>query len=170
MSILSSINNDVELELANVRLKELIGAPKGSCENEEFQTLLHLVIEYESFHHPIEGPDAIGMIEDRLENARLTKSDLIPLIGSEAKAAEVLARKRPLTVPMVRALNKHLGIDFQSLVSDEAIDEDEGIDWSKFPIGAMKNLGWLPSSEKSDEELLSEFIKQAGGLVRIPRS
>lgn len=170
MSTLSSINNEMELENANKRLAELIDAPKGSREKEEFQTLLDLVIEYENYHHPIEGPYAVGMIEYRLEKANLTKSDLIPLIGSKSIVEEVLERKRPLTIPMVRALNKHLGIDLESLVSDEEIDENEGVDSSKFPIAAMKKLGWLPRSEKSDEDLLISFIEQTGGLVQIPRS
>jgi HTH-type transcriptional regulator/antitoxin HigA len=36
--------------------------------------------------------------------------DLVPLIGSRSKVSEVLARKRPLTLSMVRALHKGLRI------------------------------------------------------------
>ena len=46
----------------------------------------------------------------------LTRKDLEPLIGSRARVAEVLNRKRPLTLPMNRKLHASLGIPADVLI------------------------------------------------------
>jgi HTH-type transcriptional regulator/antitoxin HigA len=48
----------------------------------------------------------------------LAPRDLIPLIGSRNRVYEVLARKRPLTLAMVRRLHEKLGIPAESLIKD----------------------------------------------------
>ncbi len=45
-----------------------------------------------------------------MEQKRLSRKDLEPAIGSRGRVSEVLTRKRPLTLPMVRALSKPLDI------------------------------------------------------------
>lgn len=170
MTIMTSIRNKDDLYRANERLDDLLRSEEGSPERVEYRSLFKLVAEYQDLHHPVEIPDAIGMIEFLLENANLGKSDLIPLIGSEEKVSAILSGREHLTVPMIRALNKHLGVDFESLVGYDVIDEDEGIDWTKFPVEAMKKLGWFSSPSKSDKELVEELIQSANELVRIPRT
>jgi HTH-type transcriptional regulator/antitoxin HigA len=38
------------------------------------------------------------------------------LIGTEARVADVLDRKRALTLPMIRRLHQHLGISAEVLI------------------------------------------------------
>ncbi len=170
MTPITSIRNKDDLGRANDRLDYLLRSGEGSSERDEYRSLFKLVAEYQDLYYPVEIPDGIGMIEFYLENANLAKSDLIPLIGSEEKVSAVMSGREQLTVPMIRALNKHLGVDFESLVGYVVIDEDEGIHWTKFPIEAMKKLGWFSTPAKSDRELVEELIKGANGLVQIPRT
>jgi HTH-type transcriptional regulator / antitoxin HigA len=51
-----------------------------------------------------------------MEQAGLSEQDLIPFLGSEANVAQVLAGEMALTIPMMQALNKHLGIPTEVLL------------------------------------------------------
>lgn len=170
MTLINSISNKDDLDRANQRLDELIHSPDGSPERDEYRSLFMMVSEFQDTHFPVEIPDGIGMIEFHLENTDLKTSDLVPLIGSKKKVAEVMSGKSPLTVPMIRALNKHLGVDLESLVGYEMIDEEEGIDWTKFPTDTIRKLDWFSDDSKTDKELVEQLIRYAGGLVKIPRA
>jgi HTH-type transcriptional regulator / antitoxin HigA len=51
-----------------------------------------------------------------MESRGLTRQDLEPAIGSRARVAEILNRKRPLTLEMIRRLHEQLGIPAQTLI------------------------------------------------------
>jgi HTH-type transcriptional regulator / antitoxin HigA len=75
-----------------------------------------LVEAYEAEYHPIPAPDPIAAIEFMMEQKGLTRRDLEPAIGSRGRVSEILNRKRPLTLPMVRALSALLAIPAEVLV------------------------------------------------------
>jgi len=56
------------------------------------------------------------------EQRGLSRRDLEPLIGSRARVAEVLNRKRALTLPMIRRLPEGLQIPADILVRDYPIE------------------------------------------------
>ncbi len=56
------------------------------------------------------------MIEFVMDQRGLTPKDLIPLLGSRAKVSEVLNRRRPLSLEMIRKLQTVLGIRADILV------------------------------------------------------
>ena len=95
--------------------------PISSREKDDYVALLELVANYQRYHCPIKCSNAIVMIDDRRENANLEVSDLVPLIGTELKVSALLSGRRTLTVPVVRAMNKHLGVILKAPVSDERI-------------------------------------------------
>jgi HTH-type transcriptional regulator/antitoxin HigA len=45
-----------------------------------------------------------------MDSRGLTRRDLEPFLGSRARVAEVLNRRRPLTIEMIRKLHDGLGI------------------------------------------------------------
>jgi HTH-type transcriptional regulator/antitoxin HigA len=57
----------------------------------------------------------------RMDQQGLTRADLVPLMGSKSKVSEVLARKRPLSLTMIRALHSALGIPAQVLMAEYAV-------------------------------------------------
>ncbi len=102
------------------RVSELVDldpAPESS-EGEELEVLGTLVEAYESRHYPIGSPDPIEAIRFRMEQSGITVKDLEPIIGKSNRVYEVLARKRPLTLAMIRRLNTRLGIPASVLISD----------------------------------------------------
>ena len=112
------IRNDDDHALALARLGELWGSPEGTPEAEALDVLVTLVEAYESKHHAIEDPDPVEAILFRMEQQGLTRHDLEPLIGGRARVSEVLNRKRPLTLAMIRRLRSGLGLSADVLVGE----------------------------------------------------
>ena len=78
--------------------------------------LATLIDAYESEHEPMDPPDPIEAIKFRMEQQGLTRRDLEPMIGSRARVAEVLNRKRDLSIAMIRRLHERLGISAEVLI------------------------------------------------------
>ena len=90
----------------------------ASPEGEALDILVTLVQAYESKHYPIDPPDPIEAIKFRMDQMGLTVNDLSHAIGRPNRVYEVLARKRPLTLSMIRKLNTDFAIPASVLISD----------------------------------------------------
>jgi len=90
----------------------------GTEDADHFEVLLTLIQAYESRHFPIGLPDPIDAIKFRMEQSGLAIKDLEPMIGKTNRVYEVLNRKRPLTLPMIRRLHRGLGIPAEVLVAE----------------------------------------------------
>jgi len=88
-----------------------------SAEADRFDLLALLIEAYEERHHPIGPPHPVEMIRHRMRTRGYTQADLGELLGSRARASEVLAKKRRLTLPMVWKLNQHWKIPAEALVA-----------------------------------------------------
>ncbi len=87
-------------------------------EGERLDVLSTLIEAYERKHHPIDLPDPVEAIKFRMDQAGLSVKDLEPMIGQSNRVYEVLNHKRPLTLRMIRNLNKGLGISAQVLIAE----------------------------------------------------
>jgi HTH-type transcriptional regulator/antitoxin HigA len=92
----------------------------GTAEGDRFDVLVTLIEAHEREYFPIDTPDPIEAIKFRMEQQGLTPADLQPMIGRLNRVYEVLNRKRPLTMPMVRRLHRQLGIPAESLIGAHA--------------------------------------------------
>jgi HTH-type transcriptional regulator/antitoxin HigA len=90
----------------------------GSEEGDRFEILITLIEAYERKHYPLEKPDPIEAIKFRMEQSGLGVKDLEPMIGRTNRVYEVLNRKRPLTLAMIRRLHSDLGIPAAVLVGE----------------------------------------------------
>lgn len=102
----------------NAALAEIdsLGDPvPGTPEGDRFDVLVTLVMAYEQEHYPIGPSEPIPAILYYLESRGLTRKDLEPYIGSRARVAEVLNKKRPLTIGMMRKLHDGLGLPLDVL-------------------------------------------------------
>ena len=79
-----------------------------------------LVEAYERKHYPISPPDPIEAIKFRMDQNGISVKDLEPLIGKSNRVYEVLNRKRPLTLAMIRRLHSALGIPAEVLIAAPA--------------------------------------------------
>ena len=163
------VRSEKDYEGALARIDALMDAVPDSPEFEELDVLVDLVELYESRHEPMGYPGPLAAIEFRMEQANLRPRDLIPFIGSRAKVSEVLSGKRAITMPMARALHKHLGIPADVLLQEPEINLDDpfaNIEWHRFPVKAMAKLGWIPAVPNLAEQaeaLIRNLIEQAGG-------
>lgn len=92
----------------------------GTPEGDRLDILATLVQAYEARHFPIGMPDPIEAIKFRMEQGGLTVKDLEPIIGRSNRVYEVLNRKRPLTLAMIRRLHRSLGISAEVLIAETA--------------------------------------------------
>ena len=88
----------------------------GTPEGDHLDVLVTLIEAYEARHFPVAAPDPIEAIKFRMEQQGLTPKDLEPMIGRRNRVYEVLNRKRPLTMAMVRRLHAQLGIPADILI------------------------------------------------------
>lgn len=114
------IRNERDRARALRQIEKLWGARAGSAEAEKLEVLVTLVDAYETKRHRIDPPDPIEAIRFRMEQEGLTRVDLEKLIGSRARVSEILTRRRPLTVAMIRRLRDALGISADVLIGRES--------------------------------------------------
>jgi len=90
----------------------------GSPDGDRLDILVTLVQTYEAKHVPMTAPDPVEAIKFRMDQSGLSVKDLEPIIGRSNRVYEVLNRKRPLTLAMIRRLHKQLGIPAHVLIAE----------------------------------------------------
>ena len=110
------IKNDADYQAALEEIERLFDAASDTPEGDRLEVLTALVEAYEERHYSIPLPDPVEAILYHMESRGLSCRDIETYIGSRARVSEVLNRKRPLTVEMIRNLNKGLGIPAEVLI------------------------------------------------------
>src|SRR2546430_15094478 len=113
-----------DYEVALKKVERLWGAESGTAEGDRLDVLATLIDAYEAEHHPMDPPDPIEAIKFRMEQQGLTRKDLEPLIGPRTRVAEVLDRKRELSIDMIRRLHDRLGISAEVLIQPSRKSSD----------------------------------------------
>lgn len=140
------IKTEEEYKKASARLSELMDVEAGSPEGDELELLAHLIGIYEEEHFPIAMPDPVEAIKFRMEQQGLTQKDLILYIGSQSKVSEVLNRRRPLSLEMIRKLHEGLEIPAEVLIQKAGAEIPEAhYRREDFPFNEMFNRGYFPS-------------------------
>ena len=110
------IRTEADYEAALAEIDRLIDAPDDSLEADYLDVLSTLVEAYEEQYYPIPPPDPIAYILYYMESRGLTRQDLEPYLGSQRRVSQLLNKERPLTMKMIRALNRGLNIPMDILV------------------------------------------------------
>ena len=105
-----------DYETALKEVERLWGAKAGTPDGDRLDVLATLIDAYETEHHPMDPPDPIEAIKFRMEQQGLTRRDLEEIIGTRTRIAEVLSRKRGLSIAMIRRLHERLGISAEVLI------------------------------------------------------
>ena len=119
-SELRPIRTETDYEAALAEVGRLWGAKSGTPTGDRLVTLIEA---YEDKHYPMDPPDPIEAIRFRMEQQGLTRKDLEPMIGTRNRIAEVLNRKRGLSIEMIRSLHDKLGISAEVLIRPTRRDE-----------------------------------------------
>ena len=116
MSEVRPIRTEADYEAALAEVERLWGARAGTPEGDRLDVLATLIDTYEALHHPMDPPDPIDAIRFRMEQQGLSRKDLEGLIGTRTRIAEVLNRRRGLSINMIRRLHERLGISAEVLI------------------------------------------------------
>ena len=111
------IRTDDDLRAVLRHLETIYQADEGTAEADEREVLVTLIEAYENKHYAIGPADPIEAIKFRMEQQGLTPRDLEPYIGPSGRVSEVLNRKRPLSLRMVKQLHDGLRIPYESLLA-----------------------------------------------------
>lgn len=136
---------------------------QGTKEAERLAVISILLEKFEETRFKFEAPDPIEAIIFRLADLGLKQKDLAEIISSKSRASELLTRKRPLTIEMIRMIHEKLRIPAEILIgrSKEESTEVSELDWKKFPLREMQKRGWLDiemAEGKTGEQLIRSFF------------
>jgi HTH-type transcriptional regulator / antitoxin HigA len=114
------IKTEQDYDAALVEIDRLMNASLGTWRGDRLDVLVILVEAYEATNWAIDPPDPIDAIKLRMEQRGLTRRDLEASLGGRGRVSEVLSRRRPLTLAMIRQLHARLGIPAESLIRPTA--------------------------------------------------
>jgi HTH-type transcriptional regulator / antitoxin HigA len=115
------IKTEADYREAMAEIEHLMDAAPGTPAGDRLEVLTTLVEHYESLREPIEAPDPIEALIYYMESRGLERRDLEPYLGSRARVAEVLNRRRALSIEMIRKLHAGLGISAEVLIRPYAV-------------------------------------------------
>lgn len=110
------IKNESDYQAVLAEIEQLFESTPDTPDGDRLDVLTTLVEAYEEKHYSLPLPNPIEAILYHMESRGLTRRDLEPYIGSRARVSEVLNRKRPLTMEMIRNLHRGLGIAAEVLI------------------------------------------------------
>ena len=119
---LKPIRSEADYEAALAEVERRWGAKSGTPDGDRLDILATLIDAYEAEHNPMDPRDPIEAIRFRMEQQGLTRKDLEPIFGTRTRVAEVLNRKRGLSIEMIRRLHEHLGISADVLIRPSRIE------------------------------------------------
>ena len=114
-----------DYQAALQEIDRLFDAIPNTPEGDRLEVLVTLVEAYEdSQGYALPLPDPISAILYHMESRGLSKHDLASYIGSQRLVTDILERKRPLSIDMIRNLHTGLGISAEVLIQSYALMEE----------------------------------------------
>ena len=110
------IKTETDYKTALRKIEQLMEADLNTPDGDKLDVLTTLVEAYEEKYYPVEPPDPIEAILHEMESQGLSRRDLELYLGTRARVSEILNRKRPLSLEMIRKLHQGLGISAGILI------------------------------------------------------
>ena len=114
---IKAIQTEEEYDKTLEYMRMLWVSPENSAEADLLEVLSILVEDYEKKHYVIEPLDPIEAIKFEMAEKGLYQRDLVKFLGSKERVSEVLNKKRPLTLKMIKNLYHGLGIPAEILLA-----------------------------------------------------
>ena len=93
---------------------------EGSDEAAHFDALILLIEQYEATHYPIPTASPVEVIKSVMAANNYSRADLVAVIGSKARAADLLNGRREINLDQIRKLSKAWNIPAGSLIGEVA--------------------------------------------------
>ena len=106
MMTLRPLRNDNDLHAALAEIEQLWNAPPGSPQADRLELLTILVERYEDEKWQIPNSDPIHILTYAFTEMGHSQAELATLLGSRSRASEIMTRKRPLTLDMIRKISE----------------------------------------------------------------
>lgn len=166
------IRTDADLERAIALVDELWNAVPGTAEADLLDVMASLIDRYEADRSELPPADPVELLKFKLAELGWTQRELGRRLGwSSGRVSEVLSRKRPLTLAMVRSLSHELGLAAGLLVHDHR--DDEGNGWVAVPVDLGRRLATISSDRGGVQVhvIVSEALDRAFGtnILRFHR-
>lgn len=146
--MLKPIRNESDYQAALREIEQLWDAEPGTPEGDALDVLVTLVEAYERDHYDLPAPDPIAALEYFMESRGWTRKQLEPYIGSRGRVSEILSRKRPLTLPMIRRLERATGIPGSILIQPYRTEQDERASHTRTtPVERSPNQSVAPARQ-----------------------
>lgn len=174
MTAFRLLRTESDYEEAQKRINDLIDSKENTPEYEELMYWGTLVEEYESRVFPDENDevfdgDGISYLKEVMQLRGLTQGDLAVCFGNKPRVSETLARKRPLTIKIIRNLVNTFGMSAEKLIQETDIPGNDEFLFGyapDFPFEEMFKAGWfkddfdgtLNAALKNREFILTKFI------------
>ena len=117
MEIKRAIKTEEQYREALKQVDALINSKPNTAEFELLEVISILVDDYENKHYAIEPLDPIEAIKYEMKEQGLKQKDLVQYFGSKEMVSQVLNRKRPLTLRMIKSLYQNFGISADVLLA-----------------------------------------------------
>ena len=125
------IRNEADHAAALAEISRLmdLDPPEGTEDLDRLDVLAMLVEAYEARIYPIGLPHPVDAIEIRMADKNIGRRQLCSTTGiSESKLSEVLSRKRPLSLNMIRSIGPLLDLPAEVLVQPYAVMQGQRVE------------------------------------------
>lgn len=114
----SPIRSEQDYDNALKRMSDLLGKTDRASKDET-EVLQVLTEKWERANHDVPPPSPLEAIRFRMKQQGLEPRDLVSMIGPRSRVSEILTGRRSLTLDMIRAIHRDLGIPLASLVGED---------------------------------------------------
>ena len=143
----------------------------GTLDGDRLELLAKLVEDFEKERFKFERPDPVEAIRFRMEEQGLRQKDLAPILGGKNRVSEILNRKRPLTLSMVRALSDALQIPADLLLREpEPVPYGDDAESEEVSLPLLAHSGWFSDDEMArltTSDVVRRYLKPARGPLYL---
>lgn len=90
----------------------------GTAEAERFDALVLLIEEYEARHYPVPRATPVDVLKSVMAANNYSRADLIEIVGSKSRAADLLNGRREINLEQIRKISKAWAIPAGALVGE----------------------------------------------------
>ncbi len=113
---LIAIENDADHTQAKALVAKLMGSRKPD-DRVRLVAQARLIEAYERTRWPRSAPTLPDLLKYSMEQHGLSRSDLVPLLGTAGRVSKVMNGKRELSMNMVRRLRERFNISADMLIT-----------------------------------------------------
>lgn len=118
------IRSEADHRDALQEIERLWGSPRGTPAGDKLDVLATLVEDYEERTFPIAAADPVEILHAAITDMGRSEAELARVLGSRARASEILSRKRHLNLAQIRAISEAWHLPIALLAAPYRLEHD----------------------------------------------